>query len=412
MNQKTLIVLGAAAILAVGAALFVDRSRTPAVDVAGKAGTLVAGLREHVNDVGRISITGANNQPLVTLVRGDKGWTVAQRSGYAADVGKLREFLLKLADATLIEQKTSNKDRYADLGVEDITAANAGGVLVDLEGLPQPARFIIGKFDGQGGGGTFVRRTDEAPSWLAKGNLAPERNPADWLARDLANIAADRIARVTLTRAVGKPLQVLKKDASETRFEIADVPKGREPGSEFVANGIGSVLADLRIDDALPAAEAVPPADAIRARFAAFDGLVVEAVAWKSGEKGHARFTASLDADLAQKHITAAQAAAAAAHAGDKAVADAPAENAGKAETEAGGGSPAGDAAATPLAVSDPARDREQRLAALNDEVARLNAAFNGWTFVLPAHKFANIDKTLEDLLKPVEPKVPGRSGT
>ena len=406
MNQKTLIVLGAAAVLAVGAALLVDRSRTPSVDVAAKAGTLVPGLREHLNDVARIHITGASNQPLVTLVRGDNGWSVEQRGGYAADLGKLREYLLKLADATLIEQKTSNKDRYATLGVEDITVPTAGGVLVDIEGLPQPTRFIVGRFDGQGGGGTFVRRTDEAPSWLAKGNLAPDRNPPDWLAKDLAHIAADRIARVTLQRAGGKSLQVFKKAESDTRFEIADLPKGREASSEYAANGIGAVLAELRIDDAIPAAQSEPPADAIRARFVAFDGVVVESTAWKAGDKGIARFIASLDPDVAQKHIAAsgtADAAGSSAEARTSAVGAADASNADPAS---------GDATASADPAGDPARDREQRLAALNDEVARLNAAFDGWSFVLPAHKFANIDKSLEDLLKPVEPKGSAKPGT
>ena len=63
-----------------------------------------------------------------------------------------------------------------------------------------------------------------------------------------------------------------------------------------------------------------------------------------------------------------------------------------------------------PLAVSDPSSDRAQRIVALNDEVAKLNAAFTGWSFVLPAHKYANIDKSVEDLLVPVEPKDPPKA--
>jgi hypothetical protein len=58
-----------------------------------------------------------------------------------------------------------------------------------------------------------------------------------------------------------------------------------------------------------------------------------------------------------------------------------------------------------PLAVSDAGKDRENRLAALNKEVAELNARFGGWTFVLPAYKYANINKSMEDLLKPLEEK-------
>lgn len=397
MNQKTLITLGIAAALAVGIALFVDHSRAPQNDVSARAGLLVPDLRDHVNEVTRISMTAANNQPAVTLARGEHGWTVAQRGGYPADVGKLRDFLLKVADATLLEEKTSNKERYADLGVDDITGASAKGVLLDLEGLPKQARIVVGTFNAQGGG-TFVRRAEEAQSWLAKGSLAPEKNPADWLAKDLANIAAERIASVTLTRPDGKLVRVAKKVAADTRFDIVDVPKGREPSSEYVANGLGAVLSELRIDDVAPVAEAAPPPTALKARYVAFDGLVVDAVAWKVGEKAYATFVATLDEASANKHIGEAQAKAVAEHA--TAAANAAKPDAGSTTA------PAAEAATpAPLAVTDAAKDREQRLVAAREEVAKLNAAFNGWSFVVPAHKFSNIDKSMDDLLKPLEAK-------
>jgi hypothetical protein len=60
------------------------------------------------------------------------------------------------------------------------------------------------------------------------------------------------------------------------------------------------------------------------------------------------------------------------------------------------------------LAVSDPAKDRQQRLAALEAEVTALNQRFAGWTFVLPANKFSNMDKAVDDLLKPAEAKKVG----
>jgi hypothetical protein len=63
--------------------------------------------------------------------------------------------------------------------------------------------------------------------------------------------------------------------------------------------------------------------------------------------------------------------------------------------------------ASGPLAVSDPAKDHADRIAALNKQVADLGARFNGWTFVLPAYKYANMNKSMSDLLKPVEDKKP-----
>ena len=48
-------------------------------------------------------------------------------------------------------------------------------------------------------------------------------------------------------------------------------------------------------------------------------------------------------------------------------------------------------------------------MAALKSEVDTLNAAFQGWSFVLPAYKSANMTKTMDDLLKPLEAKAGGQ---
>lgn len=397
MNQKTLITLGIVTLVAVAAAFAIDRARAPRSDVVAASQTLVEGLGERVNDVTSITFTTANSQAAVTLQRNDAGWNVAQRGGYPADVGKLRDFLLKIADARLLERKTATIERHAALGVEDVSAPDAKGVLVDIEGLGKPARIIVGNVDTQGAG-TFVRRTDEPQAWLARGTLTPDRNPADWLVKDLANIAPDRIESVTLTRPDGKTVRAVRKAAGDAPFVVVDVPKGRTLTSEFAANGLGAVMSELKIEDVLPSSDVSTPEQIIKARYVAFDGLVIEAGAWRVGEKGHARFIASLDAAIAQEHITTQQAS--------EAGADVPA-----AAAAADGSTPppatATHAQAKPETVAaetlDPVADREARMTALNAEVAALNAAFDGWVFVLPAHKFANIDKSMEDLLAPLE---------
>src|SRR5690606_6805824 len=143
---------------------------------------------------------------------------------------------------------TANSERYADLGLSDISDAQARGIAVSLDGLAQPVSFIAGIYNAQGGG-TYVRRSEEAQTWLATGNLIPDKDAASWLHKDLADIPSERIASVTITHADGKVLRVFKDKADDTHYTIADLPKGREPSSEFAANGLASVLADLRIDD-------------------------------------------------------------------------------------------------------------------------------------------------------------------
>jgi hypothetical protein len=402
MSQKTLVGLAIAALVALVAAVLINHSSRPQDESRTEAaGWLLPALHDHVNDVDKVTFSGAGDAVLATLERGKDGWTLAEKGGYAVDTGKLRAFLLKLADAREVERKTANAGKYDLLGVEDVSAPSARGVQVELAGLSEPVKLIIGNAAPQGDG-TYVRRAGDAQSWLVSGSLAPERAPADWLRKDLADIPAERIASVTLTHGEAKPIQVAKEHEGDANFSLADVPKGREAGSEYALNSLASTLSSLRFDDVLPAAEAVPPEHPVTARYATFDGIEVEATAWQHEGKDYARFAASLDEARADAHIAAQQAKdreaheAASQHAGQAAEADSaagtPAEGSGTVDA---------DAPPAPLSVGDPARDREQRLEKLRQEVADLNAHFSGWTFVIPAYKYANMDKKLDDLLAP-----------
>ena len=181
-----------------------NRSSAPKIDVADRAQPVVPGLKEHLNDVTGLTFVGAGDKTLFTFRRDKDGWVIAEKSNYPVDITKLREYLLKLAQATVLEEKTSNPKRYAELGVDDVKDASAAGVRIDIAGLPQPNKHNIGNFNGAGGGGTFVRKDGDAQSWLAAGNLTVAKNINDWEKRELADIPASRIGSVTLTSADGK----------------------------------------------------------------------------------------------------------------------------------------------------------------------------------------------------------------
>lgn len=389
MNQKTVIILGVAAVAAIAIAAAITSARKPASEATRPVDAYVLPeLRDRLNDVKSLSVSGPGNQLIVAVEKGDKGWTVKDRGGYAADVGKVREYLNKLSDAKLVEAKTSNEKRYDDLGVGDIGNAEAKGMLVALDGLGKPVQLIVGAIAVRGDA-TYVRRVGDKQSWLARGAIVPDKSTSMWLAKSIADVPATRVKEVALERPDGKRVRVYKDGEGDANFKVADVPKGRELASEFAANSLGTTLAGLNLEDVVPATQAAPPADGkvYKASFATFDGVGVRIEAWKDGEKHYARVTASLDAAAAETTIAAAQAKAKAEFEAKPAPAD------GAAKVEA------------PPAVADPAKDKEQRLKALADEVAQIKQRTDGWTIVLPQYKFANIDKSIDDLLKPLEEK-------
>lgn len=392
MNHKTLVGLAIAALIATVAAIALNRANTPRSEDRSEASTwLWPALHDHLNDVSKVIVTGADAKTMAILERGSNGWTLAEKGGYPVDTGKLRELLLKFGDAKLIEQKTATPEKYSTLGVEDVSAKGAKGLQVELDGLAHPLKLIVGIANPRGG--TFVRRVGEAQTWLASGTLDVEQTAAGWLKKDLIDISADRIASVAVTRPDGKGARIDKDAPGDANFKLADIPKGREAGAEYTINGLASTLAALRFDDVLAAKEAAAPADALKARFATFDGVVIDMVAWEKEGKDYARFTATFDALQAEEGVVLAQA---------KAKAEFESANAA---TAANKGGSADEAPIKPLAVSDPRKDHANRVASLSKQVADLNARLSGWTYVLPAYKYANINKSMGDLLKPLEDK-------
>lgn len=406
MNAKTFYTLAGVAIVALIAALMMNKSKKPLSDTSQTTKYIVPALHDHVNDLTSITLTGAENKVIATLKRGENGWNVVEKNNYTADTTKLRELLLKLSDATIMEAKTSNKDKYADLGVNEVANKDAKGVLVTLEGLAKPVKLIVGNYNGSGGGGTFMRHADENQSYLVRGNISVDKTTANWLKRDLTDLPAKRFKEVAITNAEGKLLKIYKDNPADANFKVADVPKGRELSSPSVADGIAAVFTGFRFDDVLPAKEAEPTDKTHKAHYVAFDGLIVDAQAWEKEGKDYLRLTASLDTTQAESHIKAAQ---------EKAKTDYETQvtNANKESTDP---KPATESSAPknktsetpkPLAVSDPQKYHDEQLAGLNKEITTLNQLFNGWTFVIPNYKFSTINKTTDDMLKPLEQKAP-----
>lgn len=378
VNNKLIAGLAGAALLAIAAAVWVSVSRQP-VREETTANFAIPGLNGQINAVKSVAIVGAETKALVTLDNGEQGWTVREKGGYPADTSKLRELLLNLADAKLLEAKTANPERYAELGVEDPHNKDAKGVLVKLEGVNPPAALIVGNASSHGGG-TFVRRPAEAQSWLASGQFGVEREPTRWLNTALTDIASDRIAQVVLTPAGGQPLRLTKNQRADANFKLENIPAGRELASPGVVNGLASTLAGLRLEDVTAAADEPTQPALHRAMFRTFDGLTIQVNAWQKDGKSWARFEVAFDETAADRALQ------------EELAKPKPVET-----------NKIGEAPQASQVQANPDDLRPQRLAALRQEVEQLQRRFKSWQFALPAYKYANLTKNIDDLLKPVE---------
>lgn len=371
MNSRTLVLLLAALAVLLALAVAVSVSQGPA---AGPGGLLLPDLKAQLNDIDRIVVRAGGDRTVATLERRGDRWAVAERGGYGADVGRIRRNLIALAEAAIIEEKTSSPELYDRLKVEDIEKEGAGGVRLDLSAGDRKTAVIIGTTSVGGGERAFARRAGEATSWLVSGAFDVPREAADWLDRGITDIAPTRVHAVTITQPDGTSLRVLKASPEGNSFSVPDVPAGRELAFPAVGNAIGASLADLTLEAVEPAAGFAPGAAApVVTTVETFDGLVVEARTWTLPSGPRTRFSARVDEALAARFTPSAQAAAPA---------------------------PDSTAAGAP-ATEEPAAAPRKGLDEVKAEAAGLQARLGEWVYVLPDFKLEQLVKKPADVLAP-----------
>ena len=234
---------------------------------------LLPELTDNLNAVSAIQITAANKLVVAGIDRtADEAWVLVNAGGYPADVGKLRELLLGLAEAELVEQKTANPEYYDRLGVADVESPEATGLQVDIAYPGGNFAIIVGD-SGINGDYTYVRKPAEAQSWLVSGNLTPGGELRDWLDRTIVAVGIDRISAVTIEHADGETISIDKADESQANFELQDMPAGRELSYVGALDTLAGVTTLLELDDVAPAAEIAAATRLSSAEFLTFDGL-------------------------------------------------------------------------------------------------------------------------------------------
>lgn len=275
IGRRGLGALGAAAAASFAAGLLLRREEAAPDPAAQMA---FGGLQA----VARIELR--RGEATVTLTREGTIWRVGERFGHPADPARLRALLLALAETRLLEPRPADP-RF---GLEDGLTLR----LTDTAGTAL-AEAMLGARRGQDR--AYLRVGAQA--WLAETRLRAEPDPALWLDRSLADLAAARLRRVLVRRAGEAPLHLERPGEVDAPLVIASpaAPAGVD-GVALVETGRlfeGLTAADVRLA-AAPGGEALG-----ESRFEFTDNLVVLAWPRREGAVIWVRLRAEGDAEAA-----------------------------------------------------------------------------------------------------------------
>jgi hypothetical protein len=397
MNSRTLIGFAVALVVLVGLAAFGHRNAESG-DV-GAGALFMPGLKPQLNDVDRVKVVGAGEKTIATLVRKKDGWVVAEKDAYPADVSKVRDALLNLADAHIVEQKTSNPDYYSRLGVEPVKLSTATGTeLTLLAGDKTIAAVTIGKSSGNEY--RYVRNNAQPVSYLIDKSLEVPTEAAKWTEPKIVDIDGKSVREVTITRSNGETLTITKAKPEQEDFAVENVPKGRELQYPGVADVVGNALHGLQLQD-VAAVSADEPAPDVTSVYRTFDGLVLTVKGTKKDDAAWIELAASVDSD----YLDAAKSGASSAKDADaakaqpvKAAATAP-DKAAANDSKVG----SADAAASGSGDASGAGDSSSKKAAKPDPQAQadaINARVHGWRYRIASYQYDQMTRRMDDLLR------------
>lgn len=284
MTSKTVQIL-AATIVGLILLLLVTRSDDDS-DAIVSGGRLLPDFEAVANDVTAVSISRSDESGNLQIRRDNDSWVVTERDDYPADIGKIRQLIIALADAEIVEEKTANPENYDRLGVADPDTGGSGAEIV-VSGDGFSHSVILG--DVAQGNFRYARATDNQTSYLVDQNPDLPTAVGDWLTGDLLDLTAARVRRVSISHAGGEMIVIEKSEEAQTDFAVLDIPDGRELSHASVANSIGGALTSLTLADARAATDDTPTTTVV---FETWDGLTISAGIVAEGDNAWVAFSA------------------------------------------------------------------------------------------------------------------------
>jgi hypothetical protein len=306
MQKRGLAWLLGATLVAVIIAVVVSRNSGPKSDpLAGQP--VLPEAAKRLGDLGRMALVHGDQK--TTLVRNGDVWSVEERGGYPADTTKVRQALLALAELSYVEPKTAQPYSYNRLEVEDAGSKDSKSTLVTLADDKGAllGEVIVGKHRadqlGGGEGGVYVRKSGNAQSWLAEGNLDLAGSTAAWLDKKLLDLPVAQVKQALLTQPDGSKV-TLTRDKPDDKLQLVEMPKGKKLKYDSVLDDAAGTLAGLQLDDVRPAKDFDFPKDGVsKAQFVSFGGLTIAVELADKDGVSWARFTATGSGD-AEKQAT------------------------------------------------------------------------------------------------------------
>src|SRR5690606_17373768 len=186
-------------------------------------------------------ITLSKGESSVELALLDGNWGVLSHAGFPVQKERLAALLHALRGARVIEEKTSNPDHHARLGLATDDASHPP-LQVQLHAAGEDFGVIYGN---RVGNGQLVRIVGSDQVLLINRPFGMSVNPQDWLSLQVVDMPLTLVSRARWQHADGETLELSKAAEGEYNLQLegADAEQG---GNERQINSMVLALVNLR----------------------------------------------------------------------------------------------------------------------------------------------------------------------
>lgn len=299
MKKKNLFILLASTAILVALAVILNSQRSAKNVESGEQALVLPELTDQVNTLDEISIISAGKE--IRLKKIDGSWRDSGRFNYPADLSKIKSLLVGLTNIRFAEAKTAKPELYKELDVDDPITADAKAIGISLKDSAGKvvADIILGRKKPGNPASQYIRLSDQARSWLVKGQVQVETDASKWIDDLIIDIPKAQIKTAILDT---KPAVKISRDAADVQeFSLLNIPKNKKAKAASTMNVLAEAMQTLRLEDVIPAEKFnLSSKAAASAQFLTFDGVKVTVKVSQEQNKWYAQLVADTDETAAE----------------------------------------------------------------------------------------------------------------